>query len=66
LFETKHLLLPCSQFEQGNISKLVRLIQEASAFDSLRLCEGVVQTIDILIKEKVGFHSTFHSNTLSD
>jgi hypothetical protein len=53
LLKTTYLDLCFSYPEHGNISKPVRLIQEASALLFLRLWARVVQTTSI-IKEKEG------------
>jgi hypothetical protein len=65
LFETTYLVLFFSQLEQRNISKLVYSIRDASALCSRRFLVKE-QIVGILKKKKVRFHSTFHSNTLSD
>jgi hypothetical protein len=66
LSETMHLVLFFSQEEQGNISKPVRSMRDASAlrFFSFLLTEE--RSTSILKEEKVGFRFTFYSNTLSD
>jgi hypothetical protein len=66
LFETTHLVLFFLQKEQGNISKPVRLMRNMSASRSWNFLVKEERLTSILKKEKAGFYSTFHSNTLSD
>jgi hypothetical protein len=65
LSETTHLVLFFLQKEQGNILKLVCLMCNASASRSKRFFLEE-RLVSILKEEKVEFHSTFYSNTLSN
>jgi hypothetical protein len=65
LFETTHLVLFFLQLKQENILKLVCSIRNAKALRSKQFL--VKEQIASILKEKeVGFHSMFHSNTLSN
>jgi hypothetical protein len=66
LSKTTHLVLFFSQLEQGNISKPKRLMRKASASRLRNFFKTKERLASILKEEKVGFYSTFHSNTLSD
>ena len=67
LLETMQVIFCCSHLEHRNISKLIRLMQDASALLSLRFFAGCVRTASIVKKEEgFGFHTKFPFIILSN
>jgi hypothetical protein len=67
LLDTTHLVFCLLHLEHRNISKLVHLMQDASALLSLRFFARCVRTTSIIKKEEgFGFYTKFPFIILSD